>query len=518
MVKILYCLNGMQIIVYANRLKAEAKRIQMNRLNFALSVLLALSVVTPATPHYVDAGEYEANKGTNKSHGTTAKSKAIDPWDLLVKALTPSAMALTGNVSITVSGAYRYIRSNGIPDHATGQFPNAGNPNTMSEQNYVFRMPLVGAYAAETVPLNMSPFGVAINGVPFDPGADRNSGWQYEAMALGARLGIDQNNAHVQPNGAYHYHGIPTGLLDKLKQANRPVLIGYAADGFPIYGPYGYRSPRDPNSGLTKLKPSYRVKSGNRDNVGNSHSGTNSGGNSWATGNGPGGKYDGTFVQDYEYVAKLGDLDDCNGRYGYTPEYPKGTYYYVVTDNYPYIPRAYKGTPDDTFKRHPPQGGRRGPGGGPPGGFGGGPPGGGPPGGFGGGPPGGGPPGGFGGGPNGGGPPGGFGGGPPGGGPPGGFGGGPNGGGPPGGGPPGGFGGGPNGSGPPGGFGGGPPGGGPPGGFGGGPNGGGFPGGGPPGGFGRGPNGGAPGGGGSDRWPQQGGTGGGNQNSTPPGL
>ena len=224
----------------------------------------------------------------------------------------------------------------------------------------------------------MNPFGVAINGVPFDPGAaefynhDPSSGWQYEAMALGPRLGLDQNNAHVQPNGAYHYHGPPIGLLNRLAQSPKPVLLGYAADGFPIYGPYGHSDPNNAQSSLQKLTSSYRVKAGSRPD-------------------GPGGAYDGLFVQDYEYSEGLGDLDDCNGRFGVTTEYPKGTYHYVITDTYPYISRRLKGSPDPSFQRRGGPGRGSGPGFGPPGGPGFGPPGGpgfGPPGSPGFGPPG----------------------------------------------------------------------------------------------------------------------------------
>ena len=53
----------------------------------------------------------------------------------------------------------------------------------------------------------------------------------------------------------------------------------------------------------------------------------------------------GTFVQDWEYVAGLGDLDECNGRTGVTPEFPGGIYHYTVTDTYPFIQRCVKGTP-----------------------------------------------------------------------------------------------------------------------------------------------------------------------------
>ncbi|MBS1953656.1 MAG: YHYH protein [Cyanobacteria bacterium SZAS-4] len=441
-------------------------------------------VLQPVFAHH-ELGEEHHHSAVNKS----SQPGNDDPWHLLDFALTP-AYALTTNVRIFFEGNYRVIDSNGIPNHPTGQFPNQNNPNSISEQSYQFRMLREPVFASTVTALFLEPFGVAVNGIPFDPGAnefwnrDRNSGWQYEPMFQHS-LGLDDSNAHVQPNGAYHYHGLPTGLLNKLAQAPHPVLIGYAADGFPIYAPFGYKEAKNNRSSMTKLRSSYRLKGGTRPS-------------------GPGGRYDGSFVQDYEYVANAGDLDQCNGRFGVTTEYPKGIYHYIVTDTFPYIPRQWKGTPDESFLRH----GHTGRGGGRQGGFppGRGPEGGGPQGGFppGRGPEGGGPQGGFppGGGPGGAGQQGGF---PPGGGPrgagqQGGFppgdgprGGAQQGGYPPGGGPRGGGGGqqdglpprafppggGPRGGGQQNGFppGGGPPEGGPPGGLpGGGPPGGRFPG------------------------------------------
>ena len=108
----------------------------------------------------------------------------------------------------------------------------------------------------------------------------------------------------------------------------------------------GYRL-ADIRTDIIKLRSSYRVKEGKRSG-------------------GPGGKYDGTFVQDYEYVAGAGDLDQCNGRTGVTTEYLNGTYYYVITSEFPFIPRCYRGTPDESFRRHGP--GPGGPRGRPPGG------------------------------------------------------------------------------------------------------------------------------------------------------
>jgi hypothetical protein len=265
---------------------------------------------------------------------------------IAIVLLAAGALAQTSDkdnhVDITVRGDYRYITANGIPNHRHGDFPNRGNPNTIRAQSYTFRVPAKPKLANEVTSLGMNPFGIAVNGVPFDPGAaewwnnDPSSGWQYEALSGKINLGMDQNNAHVQPNGAYHYHGLPTGLIEQLGDGKRMVLIGYAADGFPIYEQYGYKL-KDIRTDIIKLRSSYRLKTGTRPN-------------------GPGGKYDGTFVKDYEYVAGAGELDQCNGREGVTPEYLDGTYYYVITSEFPFIPRCFRGTPDDSFKRRGPGG------------------------------------------------------------------------------------------------------------------------------------------------------------------
>ena len=47
-----------------------------------------------------------------------------------------------GDAVITDDGTYRYLTASGVPDHETGQFPGPGNPNTISVQNYHFRMAL----------------------------------------------------------------------------------------------------------------------------------------------------------------------------------------------------------------------------------------------------------------------------------------------------------------------------------------------------------------------------------------
>ena len=74
------------------------------------------------------------------------------------------------------------------------------------------------------------------------------------------------NHGHVQPNGSYHYHGLPTGFLKKLgvKAKKHSPLIGYAMDGYPIYALYGYKDPENPKAGVKKLTSSFQLKKGDR--------------------------------------------------------------------------------------------------------------------------------------------------------------------------------------------------------------------------------------------------------------
>ena len=96
------------------------------------------------------------------------------------------------------------------------------------------------------------------------------------------------------------------------------------------------RMPEDPSGGINSFESGYSLRTGQR------------------TGDGitaPDGPYDGNYLEDYEYVAAGAELDECGGRHGVTPEYPNGTYYYVLTDNWPWIPRCLKGEyVDNSFR------------------------------------------------------------------------------------------------------------------------------------------------------------------------
>ncbi|MAN04333.1 MAG: hypothetical protein CMI35_14690 [Owenweeksia sp.] len=187
-------------------------------------------------------------------------------------------------------------------------------------------------------------FGIANTGVPFDPVAaegwtntstgEKNYEWNLEVLSTHTNLIYDCNNAHDPMR--YHYHGTPIQYLQGIEDgSSHSGLLGYAADGFPIYYKYGYESPDDASSSIVALQSSYSVKEGCRPGDGISA---------------PDGGYDGSYVADYEYVAGKGDLDECNGRWSKTPEFPEGTYVYYITDEFPSVPRCFKGTPSTDYK------------------------------------------------------------------------------------------------------------------------------------------------------------------------
>lgn len=196
----------------------------------------------------------------------------------------------------------------------------------------------------------------ALNSVKFDPGtagrcndagecslAQGRGNWNIEALGHDTfDFGDDMNHAHVQPNGEYHYHGMPELLMEFLGNNQGMTIVGWASDGFPVYARNGFSNANDSTSEVIALQSSYKLKSqpdANRPNTLTALLG------------GPGqGSINlnrpiemGAFTQDYEYVEGLGDLDQCNGRFGVTPEFPNGIYYYVVSDDFPFFTRCLKG-------------------------------------------------------------------------------------------------------------------------------------------------------------------------------
>lgn len=142
------------------------------------------------------------------------------------------------NVKVSFSNDFMIVMSDGIPTHKTGQFPNESNPNHIQKQNYQFKIPLHPKFAEKPTKLPFSPIGVALNGIPFyNP---------YNAEGRDAVLGpyaeiFDSCCGHPDQLGRYHYHKYPVCVKSPFHDPDgqHSPLIGYAFDGFAIYGPNG---------------------------------------------------------------------------------------------------------------------------------------------------------------------------------------------------------------------------------------------------------------------------------------
>jgi hypothetical protein len=246
-------------------------------------------------------------------------------------AIASSAIAAENHVRVFTDDDQRCITSNGVPNHAIGEFPNRGNPHSFEVQDQRFCFDKTPQKTSS--PTRGTPnVGIALNGILIRPGTadwydgssprgfsrDGSSGWNLEGMGSRDSLGMDRNNAHVDHRGLYHYHGAPVGSLKTTKNTH----IGYATDGFEIH----YVG--------AQAKSSWQLKPGTRPT-------------------GPGGRHDGRFIQDWKFVAGSGTLDQCNG--GMRAE----KHVYFSTDNFPFYPRCHWGDVSSDFEhRGPPRGGR----------------------------------------------------------------------------------------------------------------------------------------------------------------
>ena len=274
--------------------------------------------------------------------------------DVSTSALA-SALGAFGRYDLTDDGRHK-IFSNGDPMHATGV--HSGFLGISTELDVDFRAPAEPRRSDVLIPLELvdgysdgAPprlpgravfdadagrlaynFGVGPNGIPFDPRgpwyqSNPTLGWHFNLLETDAfvNIGMDANCAHTH-FGVYHYHGVPWGLVRSMRDfgfEDGNVLVGIAADGYPIY--------YNPS-----IDSSYVLRTGARPGSG-------------GPGAQPAGPYDGAFEQDYVHDPSAGPLDETNSMYVETAEYPDGVDAYFITRSFPGVPRYFRGVPDVSF-------------------------------------------------------------------------------------------------------------------------------------------------------------------------
>lgn len=259
----------------------------------------------------------------------------------------------TSNVGVYMDSKTSYIRSTGI----------SANPTMISNvQNWQFGIvtsPITSNVKFDTPSDIMGPEAVAIDGVPIfsansgitqtlylygnvsNPLANisTNATFTLNSVVAAENAGYNPGAGYTNINGQYQYSYYPF-LLDPFQDpiTQHSKIVGYAWDGNPIYGPFGYKNANG-TGGLIFNTSSYQLSSTPRLS-GNGASIVNG----LLLGNLA--TPDGTYIEDFIYQPNSGTLDECNGRFVVTPDYPNGVYAYFCTISsdsgnvnatYPYI-------------------------------------------------------------------------------------------------------------------------------------------------------------------------------------
>lgn len=330
-----------------------------NNLIYLLAFVLLQSAFAQTNPAIT---KWLQNNTTTGTYYTSGNSTAI------------SNGILVNCQQVRYSANFVYVNATGIPAYPVGPYLD-GNPNQAGNQNSIFKFPLIPTPNTGTpTATGLGNIGVFINGVAIFNYSDavswKNSTGAFAGGPLGGagdgvwnrdaikyeRAGFDCSKGH--PAGTnYHHHQNPSAFKNDLNlisnvcnlydadglyvinASQHSPLLGFAYDGYPIYGAYAYAN-ADGTGGIVRMKSSYQLR-----NI--TTRTTNASGASVTAGPPVNTTYPlGSFQEDYEYVAHTGDasyLDVHNGRFCVTPEYPSGIYCYFATVDvnhnsvYPYI-------------------------------------------------------------------------------------------------------------------------------------------------------------------------------------
>lgn len=316
--------------------------------------------------------------------------------------------AYAGVIQIASTVDWVYIKTSSLGFHTLGPwYNNAAHtvafPNWPRNQLATYRFPRTVSVPATKTNTGLGGLGYFVDGVTMFDGRDGQTwngtgespmgtgSWERDAW-INEGVTFDPAQAHQENSGTYHYHANPLALRSLLgdhvdfdtttrlyRESTTAVsrhspILGWIRDGSPIYGPYGYSQPLDSTSAVRRMVSGYQLRNGTRgtDNL------TATGRTAipaWATRRGFSAQTGpavsatyplGRYMQDNAYlgdltnsatavVYQLGtdfDLDEYNGRFCITPEFPQGVYAYFVTieedgsPKFPYLMgRAFHGDP-----------------------------------------------------------------------------------------------------------------------------------------------------------------------------
>lgn len=200
-------------------------------LAFATTVSLATDV--PAGLKVI-GGRWFVKEGVPPTYFFRDGDRFVDLFSYHIKDSNKDGIE---NLRLSHDDQFLIIRSQGYPNHATAIFPNSRNPNSIRVQDFTFRLPLEPKLAEQITRPPMGPIGMALNGVVFFNPFEMEG---MNAVEGYSEVWLDSCCGHPQQSGVYHYHKYPNCVKSPFSDDGKQhsPVIGFAWDGFPLYGPY----------------------------------------------------------------------------------------------------------------------------------------------------------------------------------------------------------------------------------------------------------------------------------------
>ena len=380
----------------------------------AVALLLLGSVRVDADPQltswFTATSDQYARLFTTAATETSGSS--VTTWSR--GTTTQATPAYSGIHEVSYSNSWIYVKTSGLASHLMGPwYLDAAKtqlfPNLPTDTATTYRIPRTPSVPATKTNTPGGPIGYFVNGVALFDNRDTFSysnanGRDADPMAgIGLGDGIWNRNAYVnesvtfdaalahQAGNQYHYHAQAVALryqlgdhVDYNAKTNRysestvtetqhSPILAWAADGYPVYGPYGYATAMNANNGVRRMVSGYVARDGTNGTTNLTTAGRhtlpawaavaqNRSATLSASQYGPNVSTTyaiGHYLEDYDYLGDLGktqgtdfDLDKYNGRFCVTPDFPAGTYAYfqtIAADGTPQFPfnlgRQFYGTP-----------------------------------------------------------------------------------------------------------------------------------------------------------------------------
>ncbi len=380
-----------------------------------VSLLLLAATMAHADPQLTSWYTTDSGQYARLYQDTSAESAGTKSITWSRGSGTQSSPTYAGVSEIAYSVSWVYIRTTGLASHMMGPWyldssKTQNFPNFPSNTATIYRIPRTPVIPGTKTSTGLGSTGRAVNGVSI---FDSRDAFSYvnasgtDATPINGLTGdgiwnrdgyfnegvtFDPALAHQAGNN-YHYHAQPIGLryqlgdhVDYNATTNRYVesagtatkhspILAWAADGLPIYGPYGYSDPTNPASGVRRMISGFVLRDGTQgttaitvrqvlplwaQRIQNKTTLTSAQygpavNTTYALGH---------YIEDFDYRGDLSqtqttgstvrdfDLNEQNVRYCVTPEYPSGTWAYFTpinadgTPQYPYTTgRQYYGSP-----------------------------------------------------------------------------------------------------------------------------------------------------------------------------